>query len=127
MSHFIKSIELLKQYGVFCSFLLLVVITILSLTPVVQEVPITGIDKVLHLLAYCALTFPISLSYSPRYRFIFWFSCLWGGIIEIIQPIVGRQADTIDALVNTIGVFFGIVLASILLKTLDTNPSPSDE
>ena len=127
MSHFTKTLNLVRRYGVLSSFTLLIVITTLSLTPAMEPSPITGLDKVHHLLAYSALTFPISLSYHPRHRFIFWFSSVWGGMIEIIQPIVGRQADTIDALVNSFGALLGIGIAIITIKALDKVPSLSDE
>lgn len=127
MSLLLKTHNLLHQYGTLCSFFVLIVITVLSLIPVTQEPPMTGIDKINHLVAYCALTFPISLSYYPRNKIIFFFSCCWGALIEILQSHVGRQADTIDGIVNSIGALLGIALAVLVIKALGTTPSPSNK
>lgn len=86
-----------------------------------------NIDKIEHIIAYAACTMPISLAYHPRYKTIFWFACIWGAMIEILQPYVGRQADTVDAIVNTVGAGLGIVMAQKVFIFLCTSPLPSDE
>ena len=126
-SFLIHAISRLQQYGVIISIFFLLVITILSLIPVSQEPPMNNIDKIEHLVAYAAFTVPISLAYHPRYQSIFWFACIWGMLIEIVQPYVGRQADTIDALINALGAGMGIMMAQYFLRILCTNPSLSDE
>ena len=123
----IPLIRFAKQYGVSISFLFLLVITILSFIPVTEEPPINGVDKIEHLIAYSALTLPASLAYHPRTKHIFWFACIWGMMIEIIQPYFGRQADTIDAVINVLGAGIGIALSGYLIKLLCTDPLPSDE
>ena len=123
----IHAISRLRQYGVVTSIFFLLIITILSLIPVSQEPPMNNIDKIEHLVAYAAFTAPISLAYHPRYKSIFWFACIWGMLIEIVQPYVGRQADTIDAVINALGAGVGIIIARYFFKILCTNPSLSDE
>ena len=117
----------LKLYGVPISGLCLLVITILSFIPVSQQAPISNIDKIEHLVAYAAFTMPISLAYHPRYKAIFWFACLWGMMIEILQPYAGRQADTIDAIINAVGAGAGVIIAQYIVMVLCTDPLPSDE
>ena len=126
-SFLIRAISQVQQYGVPLSGLFLLIITILSFIPVSQEPPMNNIDKIEHLIAYAALTMPISLTYHPRQKNIFWFACIWGMLIEIFQPYVGRQADTIDAVINVVGAYVGILFARYLFRVLCTSPSPSDE
>ena len=125
-SFLIHASNLLKKYGVSVSGLFLLIITVLSFVPVTQEPPMNGIDKIEHLIAYAALTIPISLAYHPRYKTIFWFVCIWGMMIEILQPYVGRQADTMDAIINGIGAGIGIVFARYLFNVAYMDPSPSE-
>lgn len=126
-SFLIRAISQVQQYGVPISGICLLIITILSFIPVSQEPPMNNIDKIEHLIAYAALTMPISLSYNPRQKHIFWFACIWGMLIEIFQPYVGRQADTMDAVINAVGAYLGILLAQYLFRVLYTSPSLSDE
>ena len=125
-SFLIHASNLLKKYGVSISGLFLLIITVLSFVPVTQEPPMNGIDKIENLVAYAALTIPISLAYHPRYKTIFWFVCIWGMMIEILQPYVGRQADTMDAIINGIGAGIGIVFARYLFNVAYMDPSPSE-
>ena len=126
-SFLIRAISQVQQYGVPISGFFLLIITILSFIPVSQEPPMNNIDKIEHLIAYAALTMPISLAYHPRQKHIFWFACIWGMLIEIFQPYVGRQADTMDAVINAVGAYVGIFVAQYLFRVLYTSPSLSDE
>lgn len=126
-SFLIRATSQVQQYGVPISGIFLLIITILSFIPVSQEPPMNNIDKIEHLIAYAALTMPISLAYHPRQKHIFWFACIWGMLIEIFQPYVGRQADTMDAVINAVGAYVGILVAQYLFRVLYTNPSLSDE
>ena len=126
-SFLIRAISQIQQYGVPISGIFLLIITILSFIPVSQEPPMNNIDKIEHLIAYAALTMPISLAYHPRQKYIFWFACVWGMFIEIFQPYVGRQADTMDAVINAVGAYLGILFAQYLFRVLYTSPSLSDE
>tara|TARA_B100000683_G_scaffold229675_1_gene230253 strand:- start:45 stop:440 length:396 start_codon:yes stop_codon:yes gene_type:complete len=126
-SFFIQTISRIQYYGVSISGLFLLIITILSFIPVSQEPPMNNIDKIEHLIAYAALTIPISLAYHPRHKAIFWFACTWGMLIEIFQPYVGRQADTMDAIINAIGAGLGIIFAKYLFTLLCIAHAQSDE
>ena len=126
-SFLIRAINQVQQYGVPLSGLFLLTITVLSFIPVSQEPPMNNIDKIEHLIAYAALTTPISLAYHPRQKNIFWFACIWGMLIEIFQPYVGRQADTMDAVINAVGAYLGILFAQYLFRVLYISPSQSDE
>ena len=126
-SFLIRTTSQVQQYGVPISGIFLLIITILSFIPVSQEPPMNNIDKIEHLIAYAALTMPISLAYHPRHKHVFWFACIWGMLIEIFQPYVGRQADTMDAVINAVGAYLGILFAQYLFRALYTSPSLSDE
>ena len=126
-SFLIRSSNIIKEYGVSISGLCLVIITIFSLTPVSHPPPMNNIDKIEHLIAYAVCTMPISLAYHPRYKTIFWSVFMWGTLIEMVQPYVGRQAESMDAIVNAVGAGLGIASARYGFIVLCTSPSPSDE
>ena len=127
MLFFHKLPNFICRYGVLLSMALLIVITIYSLTPITEEPTQNGWDKVMHIFAYLCFSFPISVSYYPRTKYIALFTILWGAGIECIQPFFGRQADIIDAFSNALGSYLGIALASLVVRILCTNPSRFDE
>ena len=108
----------LKRYGLLLSGLILCVITVCSLIPPTQEqAPVVYTDKIFHMLAYAALTFPCSHN-IPKKHLVWGFSAfLWGAGIECLQPSFGRTADVLDAICNGIGALVGI-LSAILLGRL---------
>ncbi len=100
----------------------LLVVTVLSLTPVVPN--IGGSDKLGHFLAYAVLSLAFSLIIRQRTS-LWWvlFGLIAFGILmEYLQGLTGyRYADPEDALANSIGVVFGLLfhfspLRRVLLK-----------
>jgi hypothetical protein len=66
-----------------------------------------GSDKLHHMLAFAALALPISFA---RPRLAIWVSLAaiaYGGLIEVIQPIVGRDGDILDLLYDAAGSALG--------------------
>jgi VanZ family protein len=41
----------------------------------------------------------------------------WGGTLELLQAVVGRDAEWSDMLANTLGAAAGILVALLLLRT----------
>ncbi len=78
----------------------------LSLAPL-AEAPAP--DKLLHMLAYGAWALPISVSRRTLGRIGSYLAIILivGGVIEIVQPYVGREGSLADFLANLLGIGFG--------------------
>jgi len=69
-----------------------------------------GSDKLVHLIAFAALAFP--LARTGRYGLlpVFVGASAFGGAIELIQPSFNRSADVNDWVADVVGVALGIGL-----------------
>ncbi len=91
------------------------VIAVLTLASPGQLPPAPQIsDKVYHALAFAALVAPTVLMWPKRLVAISALALLYGGVIEMIQPAFGRQAELGDLLANCAGVALAWVLAFAL-------------
>ncbi|MCA2010048.1 VanZ family protein [Cereibacter sphaeroides] len=73
-----------------------------------------GIDKVYHFIAFATLIFPLILTDSRRWSWAVPGAILYGGLIELIQPSVGRSAEWLDFGADIAGVLAGAALSEIL-------------
>ena len=81
------------------------------LWPIAYPPPAPGIgDKVLHIIAFVILVFPLAFSKRLGLLILFIAACAFGGAIELIQPIFGRSTDFNDWVADIIGVIVGIIL-----------------
>lgn len=84
-------------------------IAILALAPVSSK-GIPGSDKRHHFVAFVALAFPLPFV-RPRF---FWpvlaTVIFYGGMIELIQPSFGRQAEVGDLVADSLGTMVGASL-----------------
>ncbi len=95
----------------------------LSLYPRPEDVlgPLTLWDKADHFAAYAALAFlggaVVARQSLPRLAVIVIACVAFGGLVEMVQPLVGRQRDLVDFLANLAGCVLGalgwIVVARI--------------
>ena len=93
------------------SALLAVVIAVFTLLPpqAMPEAPPGG-DKLHHFVSFGALVLPVV---AVRPRTALWAVPLaagYGGLIELIQPHVGRHGEWGDVLANTLGAIGGAAL-----------------
>ena len=85
------------------------VIVMGTLSPPGNGAPLPLTDKQLHMLSFAALVLPISFA---RFRTVFWLAPLalaFGGVIELIQPVVGRSAEWGDFLADAAGIALGLL------------------
>lgn len=100
------------------TLLLALVIGVLTLIPpnVPQAMP--GSDKHHHLIAFAALALPTA-ALAPR---LLWgllpALALYGVLIEVLQPFVGRSGDRRDALADGLGLIVGSALGLLLYRPL---------
>ena len=67
-----------------------------------------GSDKLVHLVAFAALAFPLARTGRVGLLPVFIGASAFGGIIELIQPSFNRSADVNDWIADVVGVILGI-------------------
>ena len=88
------------------------VLTVAMLWPIDQPPPgPDGSDKIVHLIAFAALAFPLARTGRFGLIPVFVGASAFGGLIELIQPSFGRSADMQDWIADIAGVALGIMLA----------------
>ena len=88
------------------------VLTVAMLWPIDQPPPAPdGTDKIVHLIAFSALAFPLARTGRFGLVPVFVVASAFGGLIEVIQPSFGRSADMQDWIADMAGVGLGMVLA----------------
>ena len=101
------------------AFLALCAIVVGSLTPAPEDPMVQTNDKIIHFVAYGTLAF-LAVMHRPSVRttiYAIMAVILAGGIIELLQPLVGRDNNWGDILANTAGACIG-GLAAILARRL---------
>ena len=90
------------------------VLTVAMLWPINQPPPApAGSDKVVHLIAFAALAFPLARTGRFGLIPVFLGAGTFGGLIEVFQPSFGRSADMQDWIADIAGVGLGIVLGLV--------------
>jgi len=106
-----KLVQLGRQYWFFLTSILFILLVISSLIPVKY---IAHHDKILHLVAYATLVFPLVLRKPKYWPLILIGYAVFGVMVELIQPYVNHRKDVMDMLANMIGLACGSMLASLI-------------
>ena len=70
------------------------VLTVALLWPIDQPLPApNGTYKLVHLIAFAALAFPLARTGRIGLVSVFFGTVMFGGLIEVIQPTFGRSAN----------------------------------
>ena len=100
-----------KYLDIFLTLIMTTVLTVAMLWPIHQPPPAPdGSDKVVHLIAFAALAFPLARTGRFGLIPIFIATSAYGGIIEVVQPSFGRSADMQDWIADIAGVALGMML-----------------
>ena len=84
-------------------------LTVAMLWPMDQPPPAPeGSDKLVHLVAFAALAFPLARTGRIGLLPVFLGASAFGGAIELIQPSFNRSADVNDWVADIVGVALGI-------------------
>ena len=104
-----------RLFDIYLTIVLALIILTGMLAPLseVTTAP-AGTDKVIHIVAFAALVFPLAFTRRIGLFTLFIFASLFGGIIEIIQPSFGRNADIIDWIADSVGVICGMAVRNII-------------
>ena len=82
-----------------------------TLLPVGQLPEVDSGDKAAHLIAFALLAFPLNMAARPRWFLLNTGFVLFGGAIELIQPLVGRHGEWLDLGADMLGVVVGMTVA----------------
>jgi VanZ family protein len=105
-------IDLLRKLSIWSFWPGLLIVIWGELKPSTSNPQIHLWDKLLHFTAYFGLALMATLAMRAR-RPIAWvvFSLIvFGGVLEIVQSFVGRDAEVLDEVANTIGALTGWAL-----------------
>lgn len=95
-----------------------ITIGILTLVPMELDPAVPGGDKSHHFLAFAALILPCAALY-PRALFkCVLAATIYGGLIEIVQPYVGRTGELADFVADVCGIGAGAVLGLMVHSVL---------
>lgn len=96
------------------TLILTATLTVAMLWPLEAIPPATdGFDKTLHIIAFAALSFPLSRTGRFGLLPVFVSAITFGGMIELIQPSFNRSADIKDWIADITGVTVGIACGLI--------------
>ena len=84
------------------------ILTVAMLWPLDNPAP-DGSDKIVHLLAFTTLSFPLSRTGRIGLLPVFLGASAFGGLIELIQPTFNRSTDMNDWVADVMGVVLGII------------------
>ena len=76
-----------------------------------------GSDKLVHLIAFAALAFPLSRTGRFGLMPVFISASAYGGIIELIQRSFNRSADINNWIADVVGVVLGISCGLLYRRT----------
>ena len=97
------------------------ILTVAMLWPLETPTPApNGSDKVVHLIMFATLSFPLSRTGRFGLLPVFVGASAFGGTIELIQPTFNRSAEFTDWIADIIGVFLGIAVG-LLYRQIQTN------
>ena len=103
-----------KYLDIPITLMLTLTITVAMLWPLDAPPPAPkGSDKVVHLIAFAALSFPLSRTGRFGLLPVFFGASAFGGMIELIQPTFNRSADINDWIADIMGVVLGIIFGLI--------------
>lgn len=85
------------------------ILTVAMLWPLDTPPPAPdGSDKIIHIIAFAALSFPLSRTGRLGLLPVFVGASVFGGAIELIQPNFNRGADINDWVADIVGIILGV-------------------
>ena len=102
------------------TFLLLILFGTLTPRNVI-EVPDFGSDKQYHFLAFILFVMPLTFNKLKNIYWVLPVAIVFGAVIELIQPFVGRHGDINDFYVDALGSIFGVCLIALIKMIASIN------
>ena len=120
------SVRIRAFIGLGATVIIGLIIAALTLFPV--DLPSDSLnfsDKVYHCIAFAAFTFPSAFLYRRAIRWVIPSALIFGILIELIQPYVGRSGEIADFYADTLGALLGVALglaANMLVRGKPSGP-----
>ena len=106
-----------RNIDIYATVVIAVLIGLATLTPVEELPAVSGSDKLYHLISFAILTLPIAVIRPKAVWVIFILSVVYGGAIEVLQPLVDRNCELADFLADACGSMLGIFTGRWLLRS----------
>ena len=103
-----------RSISIWLTFGLSGCIAVLTLIPSNAAPDVPGGDKVHHILAFIALTLPSAAFYPKALVRVVLAATLYAGLIEVIQPFVGRSGEIADFLADLLAIAIGAIIGLLL-------------
>ena len=105
---------MLKYLDIPLTLIFTAILTVAMLWPLDAPPPTPdGSDKIVHIIAFAALSFPLSRTDRFGLLPVLVGASAFGGVIELIQPSFNRSADINDWISDIMGVAIGIACGVI--------------
>ena len=113
-----------RNIDIHATVVIAVLIGLATLTPVEELPAVSGSDKFYHLISFAILTLPIAVIRPKAVWVIFILSVVYGGAIEVLQPLVNRNCELADFLADAGGVALGLAMSKAFVRL---SPTIADE
>ena len=94
-------------------FLVLILIGTLSPRDIIVT-PDLGSDKNYHLLAFALLVVPLTFENLKNAYWLLPVAVVFGAIIELLQPHLGRHSELNDLYADAFGALIGVILVALV-------------
>ena len=99
-----------KYLDIPITLIVTLILTVAMLWPLEAPPPAPdGSDKVVHLIAFAALSFPLARTGRIGLIPVFVGASAFGGLIELIQPSFNRSAEMNEWVADILGVVLGVL------------------
>ena len=110
-----------RKIDIYATIIIAFAIGLATLTPVENLPEVSGSDKVYHLIFFAILTLPIAIIRPQAIWIILSLSIAYGGLIELLQPLVNRNCEMADLLADAVGAMLGVLVT----RALKASPRPT--
>lgn len=109
-------LKFIYTYWFIITILLTLVVIVGSLSPVIENIGSNNSDKLIHIISYLILSFPLAFRAAHSYILIFFYFVIFGITIEVLQPHFNRSFELWDILANTVGTLLAIIFADLIKR-----------
>ena len=107
-----------RQIAIALTLIGLGIATVLLLKPMRGAGPGIIPDKLAHMIVFFGLALPALILPARRWAWVIAALAVYGGLIELVQPHVGRDAALLDWLANLAGLGVALIVAPLLRRAL---------